>query len=169
MADEVDASPHGGAPPRYSERPLPLQRYLPGRTPRPRTPDAAGAEVAARFDASEPWGGDAFLHGVDLWNHRYFWEAHETWEDPWRAAGREAPLGRFLQGMILLAAAALKREVGAERAAQRLAARGARRLAQSGLRPPFDAPGFAAGVEAWVAGRRAAPPLLRLEARLRDS
>lgn len=164
MADESDASRLDEAPPRYSERPLPLQRYLPGRTPRPRIPETAGAEAAARFEGASPWSGDAFLHGVDLWNHRYFWEAHETWEDPWRAAGREAPLGLFLQGLILLAAAALKREIGAEPAARRLAARGARRLAEAELRPPFDAHAFAREVEAWVAGQRGAPPLLRLAA-----
>lgn len=160
MADEPGAAPAGDAVPRYADRPLPAQRHLPGRTPRPQI--VSGAHPAP-FDPRAPWRCEAFLHGVDLWNHRFFWEAHEAWEEPWRAAGRESRDGRVLQGLILLAAAAVKREVGAAAPARRLAARGARRLAAPpGVAPPFDARAFAAGVEAWVAGAAAAPPLLRL-------
>jgi hypothetical protein len=159
MADEPDAPPVDEALPRYSRRALPAQRHLPGRTPRPRASDAG----AAPLDLYAPWRCEAFLHGVDLWNRRFFWEAHEAWEDPWRAAGRESPLGRFLQGLILLAAASLKHELGAPGPARRLAARGARRLrSKPGVEPPFDATSFAAAVEAWVSGLRSGPPRLHL-------
>ena len=87
------------------------------------------------------------------------------WEEPWRGAGRDSVVGRFLQGLILLAAAAVKHELGAAEPARRLAARGARQVRseahEAGAR--FDAPAFAAAVERWVAGDRSAPPLLRLD------
>jgi hypothetical protein len=154
------ARPPAGVP-RYSRQPLPAQRHLPGRTPRPReAPGCAGA----RPDPESWETSEAFLRGADLWNHAFFWEAHEAWEEVWRAVGRRSLAGTFLQGLILLAAAGLKREVGASGPASRLAARGARRLREAGaVRAPFDAPGFAEAVEAWVRGTGAEPPPLRLE------
>jgi len=157
---EPVASPPGGIP-RYSRQPLPAQRHLPGCTPRPR--EAAGS-VGIQSDPEEWETSEAFRRGADLWNHAFFWEAHEAWEEIWRAVGRRSRAGRFLQGLILLAAAAVKREIGAPGPASRLAARGARRLREAGVvRAPFDAPGFAEAVEAWVRGTRAGPPPLRLE------
>jgi hypothetical protein len=117
----------------------------------------------ARLARAVPWSGEAFLRGVELWNRGEFWEAHEAWEGPWRAAGRDTPLGRFLQGLILLAAAGVKHERGAREPARRLAARGARRIGAAGpVEPPFDAPAFAAAVERWVGGRDPEPPTLRM-------
>jgi hypothetical protein len=156
MPDARDA-----VPPRYSRRPLPAERHLPGRTPRSL---GAGRHGAAADVDPRAWETcEAFLHGADLWNRRFFWEAHEAWEEVWRAAGRDSHAGRFLQGLILLAAAAVKRELGAPEPAARLAARGARRLAEARVaRPRFEAADFAAAVEAWVRGAREASPLLRL-------
>jgi hypothetical protein len=149
--------------PRYANRPLPAQRHLPGRTPRPRT--AAAPPAGVRFAAATWWLCEDFRHGVDLWNRRYFWEAHEAWEEPWRAAGRDTPPGRLLQGFILLAAAAVKHEVGASGPARRLAARAARCLRQArDASPHVDAHAFAAAVEHWLSGARPDPPLLRLDA-----
>lgn len=111
-------------------------------------------------------GGQAFRRGAELWNRRLFWEAHEAWEEPWRAAGRESRTGRFLQGLILLAAAAVKHERGASGPAQRLADRGARRLREAGeTAPRFDAPAFASAVQSWITGGRRTPPRLRLDSR----
>lgn len=46
---------------------------------------------------------DHFEEGIRLFNAGAYWEAHETWEEPWRAArGEEA---RFYQGLIQTAAA----------------------------------------------------------------
>jgi uncharacterized protein len=153
----------GAMVPRYADRPLPAQRHLPGRTPRPRAPATpCGVD---RFDPSCWWTSEDFLYGVDLWNRGFFWEAHEAWEEPWRAAGRGTLVGRLLQGYILLAAAAVKYELGAEASARRLAARGARRMGEaSAAHPRFDAPAFAAAVDAWVSGRHATHPLLWIDA-----
>jgi predicted metal-dependent hydrolase len=109
--------------------------------------------TAASFDAATWWACESFLHGAELWNRGFFWEAHEAWEEPWRAAGRNTVVGRFLQGLILLAAAGVKHERGATGPARRLAARGARRLRDAhAAGPRFDAPAFAAAVERWVGG-----------------
>lgn len=50
----------------------------------------------------------ALCHGVDLFNHGYFWEAHEAWEEPWQVERRDSAHRLYLQGLIRLAAAALK-------------------------------------------------------------
>jgi predicted metal-dependent hydrolase len=50
----------------------------------------------------------AYLHGVDLFNHGYYWEAHEAWEGLWHACGRMGPTADFLRGLIKLAAAGVK-------------------------------------------------------------
>jgi hypothetical protein len=55
------------------------------------------------------WGTSrAYLHGIDLFNHGYYWEAHEAWEGLWNACGREGPAALFLKGLIKLAAAGVK-------------------------------------------------------------
>ena len=150
--------------PRYGKRPLPSERHLPGRTPRPPASAAAAGRRGEGFDPAVWWTCEDFLHGVDLWNRGFFWEAHEAWEEPWRAAGRDTAAGRALQGLILLAAAAVKHELGARAPGRRLAARGARLLSEGPpSRPGFDPRAFAVAVVMWVGGARAAPPLLRLE------
>jgi hypothetical protein len=50
----------------------------------------------------------AYLLGIDLFNHGYYWEAHEVWEGLWHACGRQGQLADFLKGLIKLAAAGVK-------------------------------------------------------------
>src|SRR5688572_3026853 len=117
----------------------------------------ADGASAAGFD----WRSEGFRRGAELWNRGRYWEAHEAWEEPWRAAGRHSAAGRFLQGLILLAAAGVKRQGGAQAVARRLAARGARRLRDAHFVAGFDAATLAAGVERWVEGVAPVPPRLR--------
>jgi hypothetical protein len=65
---------------------------------------------------------------VDLLNHGYWWEAHEALEALWVAAGRHTPEGRFLQGLIQLGVAMLKRHQHMQGAARRLASDGLAKL-----------------------------------------
>lgn len=44
-----------------------------------------------------------FARGIDHFNARRFWEAHEAWEELWLHA--ESDAHRFLQGLIQIAAA----------------------------------------------------------------
>jgi hypothetical protein len=46
--------------------------------------------------------------GIDLFNHGFYWEAHEVWEGLWNAAGRRGVIATFLKGLIKLAATGVK-------------------------------------------------------------
>ena len=54
---------------RHTEFPFPPERYLPGKN------TARNHELPSFPDEREQ-----FLYGVDLFNHHYWWEAHEVWE-----------------------------------------------------------------------------------------
>jgi predicted metal-dependent hydrolase len=86
------------------------------------------------FGASEPapaapldpenWRDcEPYLYGIDLFNHGYYWEAHEAWEAVWHAAGRRGPTADFLKALIKLAAAAVKAREGSLAGAARHARR----------------------------------------------
>ncbi|KIG19433.1 hypothetical protein DB30_02714 [Enhygromyxa salina] len=66
--------------------------------------------------------------GVDLYNHRCYWEAHESWESLWRQATQDTAAHMFLQGLIQCAAAALKAHMGQAAACRALADRGLAKL-----------------------------------------
>ena len=113
--------------PRYSTSPFPAYRYVPGRSPHP-TRDVNGHSYGRH--PSEPAGFtedtwdrcDQYLFGIDLFNHGYWWEAHEAWEGCWRAAGRDTSTGRFVQALIQTSAACLKKFMGQSDGMQLLAA-----------------------------------------------
>lgn len=60
---------------------------------------------------SWPDNGD-YLFGLDLFNHGYYWEAHEAWEGVWIAGGKKGPVAEFLKGLIKLTAAGVKARQG---------------------------------------------------------
>lgn len=68
---------------------------------------------------------DAFLWGLDLFNHGYYWEAHEAWEGLWQVADRDGPLRMLFKGLILLSAAGIKIREGKHAAAVRHTGRAA--------------------------------------------
>jgi len=51
---------------------------------------------------------DAWLYGVDLYNHWYFWEAHEAWEGLWQVVDKSRPPALLVQALIQCSAAMLK-------------------------------------------------------------
>ena len=67
-----------------------------------------------------------FWWGIDLFNHGFYWEAHEAWEPLWRASEVGDPRRVLLKALILLAAAGVKllegNKVGLNRHAMRAAA-----------------------------------------------
>jgi len=121
-------------PPRYTPAiPLPPYAYVPGHDlphpvtdPRghsyasyaqargaPNTPvlfaylpvdSASRCQVLAATLAADP----LWLYALDLFNGGWYWEAHEAWERIWHSLGRTTPEARFVQGLIHLAAAAVK-------------------------------------------------------------
>lgn len=78
----------------------------------------------------EQWRAcEAYLLGVDLFNHAYWWEAHEAWESCWRALLPGSTQARFLQGLIQVAAHLLKCDAGEEAGARRVLQRARANLA----------------------------------------
>jgi predicted metal-dependent hydrolase/ribosome biogenesis protein Tsr3 len=102
------------SPPQFvPQAAFPPYTFIPGRTPHP-VRDPAGhlfgqtPELPPPLDPARWQESQAYLHGVDLFNHGYYWEAHEVWEGLWRAAGRMGTTADFLKGLIKLAAAGVK-------------------------------------------------------------
>lgn len=109
------------SPPRLvPEMTLPPYTFVPGRTPHP-VRDPAGhlfgkpCELPPPLEPTRWQESRAYLHGIDLFNHGYYWEAHEVWEGLWRAAGRAGSTADFLKGLIKLAAAGVKVRQGQPR------------------------------------------------------
>ena len=103
--------------PRLTAAPLPPYSYVPGREPHPLR-DPAGhlfgqeePEVAPLIPGQCEKSA-TYLRGIDLFNHGYYWEAHEAWEALWHAAGRHGTTADFLKGLIKLAAAGVKAREG---------------------------------------------------------
>ena len=46
---------------------------------------------------------EGYQRGIELFNQRHFYDAHEVWEDVWRES--EGPEKKFLQGLIQVAVA----------------------------------------------------------------
>ena len=154
------------SPPRLlPDRPFPPYAYLPGRTPHPtRDPEGHGhGAVPHAPEAPDPdhWRACAdYLYGIDLFNHGFYWEAHEAWEGLWVACGREGPTATYLQALINLAAAGFKARMGSTRGMSANAATALRLLhsfeAQTG-QPGGPYMGLDTGALAQFARRLSAP------------
>ena len=131
------------SPPRRSVLPLPGRRHLPGEGPHPA---AEGFVAVADWD----WA-------CDLFDHRYYWEAHEAWEAAWAPLRRTSPEARFLQGLICGAAFVIKHHQGRHGGAARLLERARDHLtvatAALGPRPRgIDVSAFLDSLEAFRTG-----------------
>ena len=81
------------------------------------------------WEPSTPWQHDhRYLFGADLFDHRYYWEAHEAWEALWHFAEPDSNVHRLLQSLIQYAAAVLKHHVGHQAGAMRLFERSTERI-----------------------------------------
>ena len=105
--------------PRYCDTPFPAYRFIPGRSPHP-TADSRGHSYrvpgspspAVTLVSPSEWARSIdYLYGCDLYNHAYWWEAHEAWEGLWQLTDKAGIQGRFLQGLIQASACHLKRFV----------------------------------------------------------
>lgn len=114
---------------------FPAYAFVPGRHPHPVT-DPHGHSFGKAdpqgqtLNPSNPGASREFLFAVDLFNAGYYWEAHETWEGLWVAAGRTGVVADFLKGLIKLAAAGVKAREGQANGVQRHATRAAELLRQ---------------------------------------
>jgi Domain of unknown function (DUF309) len=109
------------------QKSFPPYAYLPGRSPHPvRDPTGHSYNVEPLPVAPEAsLTSDAFLWGLDLFNHGYYWEAHEAWEGLWQVADRDNPLSMLFKSLILMSAAGVKIRERKNAAAARHAARAA--------------------------------------------
>ena len=111
-------------------REFPAYSYVPGKFPHPIS-DPAGHSFGKEHPTPAPLDPDNwqscedYLYGLDLFNHGFYWEAHETWEGLWIACGRTGVTAEFLKGLIKLAAAGVKACEGNSAGVQRHANRAA--------------------------------------------
>jgi uncharacterized protein len=116
-------------------RALPPYSYVPGRGLAHPTGDPKGHsfgrhEPPARALDEATWRwNEVWLYAIDLFNHGYYWEAHEAWEALWHAAGRRGPTADLLKGLIKLAGAGVKSREGRPAGVRKHAARAAELLA----------------------------------------
>jgi hypothetical protein len=121
--------------PRHSLRGMPPYSYVSGHFPHP-VSDPLGhmfGQEKPRPDPLDPdrwFESDVYLYGVDLFNHGFYWEAHEAWESLWLAAGRRGPTAIWLKALIKLAAAIVKLREGSSIGALRHALRVQQLLAE---------------------------------------
>jgi hypothetical protein len=121
-------APHGAPARLVPDELLPPYSYVTGRFPHP-TRDRSGHSFGRPPDEPPPidparWSESRlYLCGCDLFNHGYYWEAHETWEAVWKACGRRGTAADFLKGLIKLAAAGVKAREGRPAGVKRHGAR----------------------------------------------
>lgn len=99
-----------------NESSLPPYTYTPGVTPHP-IRDPAGHSHGRLphdivVDAARVEQSAEFQRGIELFQHGYYWEAHEEWEAVWHALGRKGTASDFVKGLIKLAAAGVKAREG---------------------------------------------------------
>jgi hypothetical protein len=106
---------------------LPPYAFVSGKFPHPlRDSDGHGEpdpSQSVKWSGPDDWATcPTYLRGIDLFNHGYYWEAHETWELLWNAAGREDCHADFFKALIKLAVSALKARENRPNGVRRLAA-----------------------------------------------
>lgn len=105
--------------------PLPPYAYRPGLHPHPKRHSDGHmhgeVELRPQLPLPSAWPHElGHLHAVDLFNHGYWWEAHEAWESYWHAAAVGTPEHHTLQALIQFAALLLKLEAASTEAAEAL-------------------------------------------------
>src|SRR4029078_3777079 len=85
------------------DRALPPYSYVPGVNAHPGS-DPRGHSFGVPPEKAEPLseesyrGNATYLYAIDLFNHGFYWEAHEAWEALWHAAGRQGATAAVVTG-----------------------------------------------------------------------
>lgn len=145
------------------EKSFPAYAYLPGKHPHPvRDPSGHSYQNGpVSVAVEEALVSEVFRWGIDLFNHGYYWEAHEAWEPLWHAAKQSTQHRLFFKALILLAAAGVKIREGKRVAAARHAARAAalfRQVVKAPARIFADALGMTPAALAEYAEAATTPP-----------
>lgn len=98
---------------RYTSNTFPPYAFVPSYYPHPKAnPDghSYGQEEKEfkTIDESTYKNSNDYLFGIDLFNHGYYWEAHEVWEGLWKAHGKEGTTADFIKALIRLSASGVK-------------------------------------------------------------
>ena len=109
--------------PRFLSYSLPEYRYVPKYLPHPFRSDNGHRhmkKIRSRLqNINEEEMLDIFwLHGCDLFSYRYYWEAHEFWEEVWKS--KTGLRKREVQAAIKMSASILKRHMNHIDPAQKL-------------------------------------------------
>jgi hypothetical protein len=98
-----------------------------------------------------------------LFNHGYWWEAHEALEAVWMSAGRRTESGQFIQGLIQIAAAHLKRFQGFHDVSIRMSGQGLEKMKQiNGYFLGIDVPAFRCAVVSYFSSENDMPVIIEL-------
>ena len=156
-------------PCRYTNKPFPEYRYIPGENPHP-TRDPKGHSYNKPVNelsgfSPEEWSTcKEYLFGIDLFNFGYWWEAHEVLEAVWISAGRNTDTGLFVQGLIQLSAAHLKGLQGYRSAARKLTLSGLSKMKDNnGKRFGIDISKLRSDIEEYLSGNCATPITIELD------
>ena len=105
---------------------FPSYTYIPGLSPHPRH-DPAGHNLKIKIEGNDTFTQtqwimcEPYLLGFDMFNHGFYWEAHEVWETLWQAIERKGSRAKFLKGLIKLAASGVKARQVSNSGVKRLA------------------------------------------------
>ena len=144
--------------PRYTTRTLPPYRHLPFQNAHPfmdKDGHSYGEELTAPTSfGPENWQDCAdYLYSIDLFNHGFWWDAHERLKQVSIAAGRESECGLFVQGLIQISAALLKYSMEEHVPAEALATMGLANVsAATGLYLGVDIDALEVSVRAYLDG-----------------
>jgi len=152
---------------RYCLTPFPPYRYVPGAHPHPiahpqghsHRPHGSPHPIVQHVPPDRWRDSEDYLYGCDLYNHAFWWEAHEAWEGLWQTCDKKSTQGRFLQGLIQAAACHLKLHMKSQAGVERLRPsslgylKGAAEEIPAARYMGLDLPGFIVALQAYFDAR----------------
>lgn len=123
---------------RLTQLKFPEYAFVPGKNPHP-TADPSGHSFNQIGQPQTPitesnWHSHTgYLYGCDLFNHGFWWEAHESWEQVWMASRGNPITDAYLRALIQAANGLLKLYMGRYNAVRRLATSVTELMTQSEL------------------------------------
>lgn len=126
---------------RYTHRSFPSYAHRPGQTPHPKKSGGHSDSVpdpVSRLITCDNWfTHEDYLFAADLFNGTFYWESHVWWEAVWKALDKGDEKD-FIQGLIKVAAGALKQAMGEQDLAKMHCLRGHELMSNSFLNDDVD-------------------------------
>lgn len=153
---------------RYTNLDLPYYKYIPGNGKHPKERRCEHIptinEQISGF-SKESWNLSLrYLYAIDLFNEQYYWEMHEVLEHVWLELGRKSQIGQFLQGLIQLSIALLKKSQLNEIGMKRLKEKAIENLAtQDGVFLGIEVENLIKDALEFIEGKTSKVPLIKLQ------